>query len=218
MMVVLRPPEPPPSARREPDAGVIEDARERQRRHRVIGVFVAVLVVGIAVARLTYGGDGGGGGAVSPQAVGGPVAAATEARWTALERCLVRAERALSASNPGSDGRVRLIGGRALDVYDDPQPTFAGLVGVFESERTFTQAQRTANATPLRPHALKPGIGTSAGLAIGNVAYYFTGWASTPARTAMADCLVSAYHGQPRWPANVDPASLASWPGGLYRR
>jgi hypothetical protein len=108
--------------------------------------------------------------------------------------------------------------GTELQIYDDPEPHHPGLSWVFEYEGTFARARAKAQATPFRLHALARGIGTSAGLAIGNVAYYYTSWPSTPQRSATAQCLVSTYQGQPRWPASVDPTSLAVWPGDLYRR
>src|SRR5208282_6931772 len=64
------------SPARLPDAGVIEDARSRQRRHRRVGACLLVVVaLGAATASL-YGGGGGGtprGGA--PIAKGGPPSA-----------------------------------------------------------------------------------------------------------------------------------------------
>ena len=71
--------ESPPNATIEqslegsPDAGVIEDARSRQRRHRRVGACVLVVVALGAVIASLYGGGGGGtsrGGA--PIAKGGP--------------------------------------------------------------------------------------------------------------------------------------------------
>jgi hypothetical protein len=74
-MLIESPPnamiEQPPA--RSPDAGVIEDARSRQRRHRRVGAFVLVAVAFGAVIASLYGGGGGStprGGA--PVSKGGP--------------------------------------------------------------------------------------------------------------------------------------------------
>lgn len=195
---------------------MIDDARRRHRRHRTIGLAV-LIAVGLAAAWLAGGGGGHNPAGNSPQTAGRPLSASTDARWTTLERCLTQAERALSASNPGDQGRVVLTRPGVLDVYDDPQPGYAGLVGVFTYEGTFEQARHAATAKHEQRGA-KPAFGTTAGLAIGNLAYYFTGWVSSPALEAMTSCLAAGYRHQPTWPTNIDPASLPNTPGGIYRQ
>jgi photosystem II stability/assembly factor-like uncharacterized protein len=53
------PPDPSPSGGDGAEAGVIEDARARQQRHRRSGSLAAALLVGIAALVLTSGGGGG---------------------------------------------------------------------------------------------------------------------------------------------------------------
>ena len=62
-MVVERPRVPPPAPDHQIDAGVIEDARARQRRQRRVG---ATLLTAIAAAALLVGLTGGGGGLGGP--------------------------------------------------------------------------------------------------------------------------------------------------------
>lgn len=215
-MVVVRPPDIAPPARPPPDAGVISDARARHRRHRA----VAVLAVGavVAVTVLATGGGGAHAGRASASSAGPPIVARVDARWRALERCLVRAQHAQDAANGGLPGHVAQ--GRArLEVYSDPQPGYRGLTWILEYRGTFRAAKATASDKPKRLNEMvggRAGMGTSAGLAIGNVAYYYTGWDSTPEGLAVTGCLDSTYRNQPRWPANLDPARLATWHDSLY--
>jgi hypothetical protein len=60
-MVTETPPAPPDTGT-ETEAGVIEDARARQRRHRVIGIAVLAAVAAMAALILGVGGVGGGAG------------------------------------------------------------------------------------------------------------------------------------------------------------
>lgn len=65
MLVTEAPPAPPaPTFDTEIDAGVIEDARARQRRHRIIGL--ALLAGAAAIAGLILGFGAGGGDAAAP--------------------------------------------------------------------------------------------------------------------------------------------------------
>jgi hypothetical protein len=55
---------------------------------------------------------------------------------------------------------------------------------------------------------------TGAGLAIGDVTYYFTDLTSTPQLMVITTCLAQTHAGQPRWPSNVNPTSLTGSPPG----
>ena len=57
--MVLHAPRQPPSPDRDVDAGVIDDARARQRKQRWIG---AAVIAALVVAGLIIGFSGGGGG------------------------------------------------------------------------------------------------------------------------------------------------------------
>jgi hypothetical protein len=134
-----------------------------------------------------------------------------DARWSALQACLVTAERNLP-SNQGGPGKAQTVSPGLIHVFFDRQPRYAGFTAAFSYEGTFARAEAAAKGIRKQRHALG-GVGTAAGLAIGNVTYYFTGWASSPQLTLLTDCLVKTYAGQPRWPANVDPRSLADESG-----
>lgn len=110
---------------------------------------------------------------------------------------------------------MHAVGPGHLQVFSDPQPRYAGFTGDFTYEGTFARAEAQAKKIKKRPHALN-GIGAAAGLALGNVTYYFTGWTSTPQLLIMTGCLVKAYHGQPRWPASVNPAHFPARGGIPY--
>ena len=212
-MVVVSPPELAPPAPTPPDAGVIIDARNRQRRYRA----AAALVVGAVIAAIVLATGGGGAhagrAAVSP--AGGPILARFDSRWSTLERCLVRVQRAQDVGNeyPGHVARV----GARLEVYNDPL-RYDGLTWILEYRGTFKAAKATALRIPKRAYGKVDGlrIGTSAGLAIGNVAYYYTGWKSSPEALAVTGCLDSTYRNQPRWPTNLNPTRLATWHDSVY--
>ena len=135
-----------------------------------------------------------------------------DARWAALQNCLIRGQQLLPA-NQGGPGRVRTISPGVLHVFFDAQPRYAGFTAAFIYKGTFARAEAAAKRIKKQRNALH-GVGTAAGLAIGNVTYYFTGWGSTPELTVLTACLPTVYAGQPRWPANVNPTSLSTEPGG----
>lgn len=74
-MVVQTPPPPPapqpPAAPDVPDAGVIEDARARQRRHRLGGAILLLVAAAAAAAGLIVGTGGGGAGGGTGRAPSG---------------------------------------------------------------------------------------------------------------------------------------------------
>jgi hypothetical protein len=89
---------------------------------------------------------------------------------------------------------------------------------------TIGVAALTRGASALRRQALRSqldsipgGERTSAGLAIGNVAYYFTGWKSTAEALGVSGCLGSSYRNEPRWPETRNPVQLASWVDSPHR-
>jgi len=107
-------------------------------------------------------------------------------------------------------GVVRTISPGHLRAFFDPLSRYSGLVGDFANEGTFARAR--ARAERIKQHGDEfHGVPTSAGLAIGNVTYYFTDWASTPDRIVMTGCLAGAYADQPRWPTNLNPVQLIGW-------
>jgi hypothetical protein len=88
----------PPSAD-APDAGVIEDARERQRRHRKVAAvsFAAALVIAV----VAYGASGSGGGPSVPAASGGDRPAAASDHHVVSELNLSRRDSYDSISRVG---------------------------------------------------------------------------------------------------------------------
>ena len=200
--------EPPPVE--APDAGVIDDARARERRHRAVGAVAAVAVAGVfALAFGLTGGDGHTGPASHSSAAGSPLAAKLDARWSDLRRCLTYVEQHPVVNGyPQQGGTVEAVGATRLQVFSDPTPRFDGLIGAFGYEGTFARATAAAKAKKKQPRALH-GVGTTAGLAIGNVTYYLTGWGSTPQITIVTGCLFKTYDGQPRYPAHLDVNGLA---------
>jgi hypothetical protein len=114
-------------------------------------------------------------------------------------------------------GVVRAIRPGHLRVFFDPLPGYDGFVGDFVNEGTFARAR--ARAARIKQHGDEfHGVATSAGLALGNVTYYFTDWASTPDRVVVTRCLADTYAGQPRWPADLDPVNLIGWTPALQGR
>jgi len=93
--------EPPPVEAL--DAGVIEDARARQRRHRrVAGVIAAAAVV---VAAVAYGASGSGGGHSAPAASGGNRPGAASIHHVVTEKNL---------SNDDNYNSIGRVGGRLV--------------------------------------------------------------------------------------------------------
>ncbi len=116
---------------------------------------------------------------------------------------------------PEQGGTVQTVGATRLQVFSDPLPRFDGLIGVFAYEGTFARAEGVAKAIKKHLRALH-GVGTAAGLAIGNVAYYFTGWPSSAQLQIVTGCLAKTYAGQPRWPASINPAHFPERGGIPY--
>ena len=209
--------EPPVEA---PDAGVIDDARARERRHRAVGAAATLSAVGVFVLAFGIASGGGQAGASHhTSAPGGrPLAARLDARWSSLRRCLSYVEQHPDLNGyPEQGGTVQTVGSTRLQVFSDPSTRFDGLIGVFAYEGTFARAQAAARAKKKQPRALH-GVGTTAGLAIGNVTYYLTGWGSTPQITIVTGCLSKTFAGQPRYPAHLDvmgPAGSRLLPQGI---
>jgi hypothetical protein len=140
----------------------------------------------------------GSGGATSTSST---AAVKVDRRWTALQRCLLDGEQ--TRPEP-LGGTIASAGSGQLAVYAPD-----GFVAAISYEGTFARAKAQARRTRPRSRAQVAG-GTGAGLAIGNVAYYFSGLASTPQLEAITGCLVQTYRGSPRWPPRLDPTSLAT--------
>jgi hypothetical protein len=116
MVDVESPPAPSPAVQTE--AGAIEDARARQRRHRRFGA--ALIVTAAIAAGLIVGFGGGGGGSVHEFNAGvlGPKAAATiydshKVPNVLLERYRILTTHRVSASMLPADTGVSMMFGRA---------------------------------------------------------------------------------------------------------
>ncbi len=121
-----------------------------------------------------------------------------DSRWTALQSCLLTGEQKRLGGTLASEGSGQ------LEVYAPD-----GFVAAISYEGSFSRAKAQARRTKPRSSAQVTG-GAGAGLAIGNVTYYFTGLASTTQLDAITGCLVETYRGASRWPAQIDPTSLAT--------
>jgi hypothetical protein len=140
-------------------------------------------------------GCGSGGAATTSSST---AALKLDSRWTALQSCLLGGEHKALGGTLASEGSGQ------LEVYASD-----GFVAAISYEGSFARAKAQARRTKPRSRAQVTG-GAGAGLAIGNVTYYFTGLVSTPQLQAITGCLVETYRGASRWPAQLDPTSLAT--------
>jgi hypothetical protein len=136
--------------------------------------------------------------------------AKVDARWTTLQTCLTNAEHSVLRQVIHLNGSVRTTSPGHLRVFAPD-----GWVAAVTYQGTFAQAKSQAKQTKqtLRPPTPP---GTGAPFAIGNVTYYFTTFVSSTQVEVVTGCLTKTYAGQPKWPANLDPNSLANsghpWP------
>jgi len=123
----------------------------------------------------------------------------TDARWQTLEHCLTVGEANLSRA-----GEVDTPSTGRITVYAPD-----GFISGISYESTFARAEAQAKRTKEQiKHPRDMSVG--AGLAIGNVTYYFTALASTPQIEMVTKCLVTTYPNGPKWPAGLQPGSLAT--------
>ncbi|HEX4035770.1 MAG TPA: hypothetical protein VHX66_15100 [Solirubrobacteraceae bacterium] len=99
--------DPPVHDSLDPEAGVIEEGRARQRRHRSAGG-VAVLAAAIATTLLVSGGLGGGGAPQPTQPTAGPPA--SHGQRTALTACVQRGARGKALQGTPSKSLLAILG------------------------------------------------------------------------------------------------------------
>jgi hypothetical protein len=82
-------------------------------------------------------------------------------------------------------------------------------IALITYEGTFARAE--ADAKLLKAEGGFPPDLSGGGLAIGNVMYWIDASIPTPREVAaITHCLVTVYHGAPRWPPSLDPTRLAN--------
>ena len=163
------------------------------------------LVAGVLVSA---GGVSACGSAGHPSAPGAPASAQTtgkpDARWAALDRCLVDGERARD-HGAALDGSVLETAGQ-LRVFDGPSGFFLADV-IYDG--TFARARAEAERT-VPEKASQGNFGRGSALAVANVAYFFTGATWNLQTKLITACLTRIYPGAPTWPRNEPPATLAA--------
>jgi hypothetical protein len=106
--MVLQTPQQPPSPDRDVDAGVIDDARDRQRKQRWIGAAViAALVVAGLIIGFAGGGGGSGGNGAGPGGRGAPLPSETLSLRAPKPSVLAHAIRRCDRQGTGS--RLRAL-------------------------------------------------------------------------------------------------------------
>jgi hypothetical protein len=131
-----------------------------------------------------------------------------DARWSALQTCLTDTEHGVLSNGIHPNGFVATSSPGHLKIEGS-----GGFAAAIIYAGTFSRAEALAKRTKkdLRPSS-PPGHG--AGVAVGNVTFYFTTFSGTVQQEVVTSCLARTYAGQPKWPAHMD---LASLPGSGHR-
>ncbi len=158
--MTLQAPQPPPSSDRDVDAGVIDDARDRQRKQRWIG---AAVIAGLVVAGLIIGfagGGGSGGNGAGPGGLGAPLPSDTVSlrapKPTLLAAAIRRCDRqgiARSIRGASSDGTAKNPFAKGL-VLSGVTGSVVGLIAVADG-------RELSCVIPIHPGGYYPSGGSS---------------------------------------------------------
>jgi hypothetical protein len=122
-----------------------------------------------------------------------------DARWSALQSCLTKEEQGTVETVIHPRGSVRTVSPGHLRIFAPD-----GWVAAITYEGTFARAEAQAKRTKAMYLPIPPGTG--AGFAVGNVAYYFTTFLSSPQFDVVTGCLGKTDAGQPKWAPHTSAA------------